>query len=431
LHRRRISNIVFLASRGKTRESPLTLDPRPTRSLQEASLLASAESLRFMIESLGDHAISMLDRLGRVATWNAMAERVQGYSGDEVVGRSFEIFHAPEDVKAGKPEELLRRAAEEGKAEDAGPRVRKDGTRFEARVVMTALRDEGGALQGFALVTRDVTALKRAEEDRLRLAIEEARARDASHAALRRDELLAIVSHDLRTPLGVIAMNATLLAKNAPEGDRGQQSKRWAESALRAADRMARLINDLVDTASIEAGRLRVEPRREDAVELVREAIESLSVLSARKSIVLDAELPQTPLPETPLFVWCDRERVHQVLVNLVGNSMKFTPREGSIGIRVERTGDHVTFHVRDTGSGIAPDRLDHIFERGGRAKPAAGGGLGLGLFISKGIVDAHRGRIWCESRVRGGTTVSFTLPTSPPPELPDAGSVRAVTGIR
>jgi len=235
------------------------------------------------------------------------------------------------------------------------------------------------------------------------LLIERAR---SDEALAERDDFLGMVSHDLRTLLGGIAMRAAMLVRNASEDAAGQRTRRDAESIQRFTARMNRLIGDLLDVASIEAGRLTVEPRPEDAIRLVRETMEAFQPAASAKGISLDSDVARDSL-----LARFDHERILQVLANLLSNAIKFTPEGGRVSIRVEPAGEEVQFSVRDTGPGIEEDKLGRIFERFWQVHGGDKRGLGLGLYISKCIVEAHGGRIWAESQPEAGSTFFFTLP--------------------
>ncbi|WP_309893690.1 HAMP domain-containing sensor histidine kinase [Archangium sp.] len=224
-----------------------------------------------------------------------------------------------------------------------------------------------------------------------------------------RDEFLAMVSHDLRTLLGGIAMRAALLVKNASEDEAGQKVRKNAGSIQHFTARMNRLIGDLLDVASIEVGKLLIQPRPEDAIGLVREAVEAFQPTASAKGLSIDADVDRYSL--LALF---DQERILQVLANLLSNAIKFTPAGGRVSIRVEPVEEDVRFSVTDTGSGIAEDNLGRVFERLWQGRATDKRGLGLGLYISRCIVEAHGGRIWAESKTGAGSTFFFTLPRAP-----------------
>jgi len=227
----------------------------------------------------------------------------------------------------------------------------------------------------------------------------------AQQANRARDEVLGIVSHDLRNPISAVAMCVRVLEENPPENaaERAELLRTIRESAEWAN----RLIQDLLDVASIERGQLSLQLQEQDPARMVLQALHMFEVEAQHHGITLSATVP-TNLP----LVSADNVRIIQVLGNLLRNAVKFTPRDGRIVVSVEERDGKLVFSVRDTGAGIASEHLDRIFDRywqsadGSRAR-----GTGLGLSIAKGIVDAHGGRIWVESRVGGGSTFSFSVP--------------------
>ena len=256
---------------------------------------------------------------------------------------------------------------------------------------------------------------------RAALAIDNARLYlHATKATGTRDELIAAVSHDLKNPLATIVTTAELLARSeAPD----EKRRRWVESLRKSADAMKHLIEDLLDIARIEAGRLTIEEQRCAVGGLLAEALDLMQPLAQQKRLRLERQLPGGEV-----YLRCDRPRILRVLSNLIGNSIKFTSEGGAITVRAELADREVRFSVADTGSGIAADELPHIFERFWQARKTARLGAGLGLAIAKGIVDAHRGQIWADSETGTGSTFFFTLPLGNREDAPrpvDAGPRR------
>src|SRR5688572_3755791 len=245
---------------------------------------------------------------------------------------------------------------------------------------------------------------------RLQLYQAERKAREEAEAARRsRDEVLSVVSHDLRNPVNTVSMAASLLAdpeiRLTPEQERKQ-----IDVIRRSAQRMNRLIQDLLDVVRIEGGRMVVRSRCEDVRPLASEVFEGFKGIAATKAIALDCEIAGE-LPRVSL----DRDRIVQALSNLLNNAVKFTPAAGRITLRVSRGPDGACrFQVADSGPGIAAEHVPHIFDRFWQARHTAHLGTGLGLAIAKGIIDAHRGRIWVESTVGAGSTFAFELPPAP-----------------
>lgn len=242
---------------------------------------------------------------------------------------------------------------------------------------------------------------------RAALAVDNARLFAESQLAVRtREQVLAVVSHDLRNSIGVIGTSARLLQAGA--GDE-QQRVRRAETIIRACDRMNRLMQDLLDASRLKAGHeITIDASPQDPAALAREACDTFRAAAEQKLITLECRIPQA-LP----FVHADHGRILQVLSNLLSNAMKFTPDGGTISVRAEPGDEHVCFCVADTGPGVRLEDTTRIFDRFWQASDTASLGTGLGLAIAKGIVEAHAGRIWVESRAGVGATFHFTIPTA------------------
>ncbi|MDQ6689737.1 MAG: PAS domain S-box protein [Gemmatimonadota bacterium] len=226
----------------------------------------------------------------------------------------------------------------------------------------------------------------------------------AEQATRARDDILAVVAHDLRNPLNTVTMAISLMLETTPV--ERTQERRQQEIVRRAADRMNRMIQDLLEVKRMEAGRLTIDVKAEGADVIVNDTIDMLRPLAVGSSIVMEAHVADD-LPR----VLADSARIQQVLSNLVGNAVKFTPRQGRITVAAEAVDGEVRFAVIDTGPGIPPEQVPHIFGRFWQAKPSDRRGIGLGLAIAKGIVEAHQGRIWVESHPGLGSTFYFTLP--------------------
>lgn len=224
---------------------------------------------------------------------------------------------------------------------------------------------------------------------------------DRSRAIRAQETIVATVSHDLKNPLNSLLLSGDYLLR-VPTEDR---IKKHHQILRRSADRMMRLVTDLLDASAIDRGRLTIDPRAEDSRALVHEAVELMRPLALARKLRLQAERVD------PLEVVCDRGRMLQVLSNLLGNAIKFCPEAAEITVRVERAQEGACFSVRDTGPGISGDDLPLVFQHYWQAKPSQGGGSGLGLFIARGIVEAHGGRIWAESTLGKGSTFRFVLP--------------------
>jgi PAS domain S-box-containing protein len=229
---------------------------------------------------------------------------------------------------------------------------------------------------------------------------------EAQQATRARDDVLAVVAHDLRNPLNTVTMAIGLMLENTPV--ERTQERRQVEIVRRAADRMNRMIQDLLDVKRMESGRLAIDLRPEDVDVIINDMIEMLRPLAVGSSIALEASVPEGLPP-----VLADSARIQQVLSNLVGNAVKFTPRDGRITVCAEQIEGEIRFGVIDTGPGIPPEQVPHIFGQFWQASSSDRRGIGLGLAIAKGIVEAHKGTIWVESQVGTGSTFYFTLPTA------------------
>ncbi|MCA1832757.1 MAG: GAF domain-containing protein [Actinobacteria bacterium] len=286
---------------------------------------------------------------------------------------------------------------------------RAAGLRSMIVVPLLARGQKLGTLTFAGATTREVYApsdLAFAEEVALRVALAMDSARlyqDAQNAIRARDGLIAVVSHDLRTPLATISGTVELLARSEATDEK---RPKWIDALKRSAVWMKRLIDDLLDVGRIEAGGLSIQPERWPIRSILGEALDLLRPLAQQKALHLEVQLP-----EREYDVICDRPRILQVLANLIGNAIKFTPEGGAITVRAEPGEREVRFSVADSGLGIAADDLPHIFERFWQARKTARAGAGLGLAIARGIVDAHNGKIWAKSERGKGATFYFTLP--------------------
>lgn len=296
-------------------------------------------------------------------------------------------------------------------------------------VIVVPLLAHGKLLGAIALVSSTESRAYResdlhlAEDLAVRagLAIENARLYElAMRAVQARDDVVGIVAHDLRNPLGTIVMQAELLQHAEEEPGRG--ARRSGAMIARAARRMERLIHDLLDVTSIEAGGLRIEPRRVSTASVITDSLEAQRTLASSAEVEARCDVPAA-LPD----VWGDRDRLLQVFENLIGNALKFTQPGGRITVGARREGGEVLFWVADTGAGIARDALPHVFDRFWQARRGERTGAGLGLSIVEGIVEAHGGRVWVESQLGRGTTFFFTIPTAPRAEQwrPEEASTR------
>src|SRR2546430_342241 len=333
-----------------------------------------------LVESVQDYAIFALDPSGHILSWNEGAFRLKGYTADEIIGRHFSIFYPPEDVARGKTAWELDVAAREGRVEDEGWRIRKDGSRFWANVVITALRDARGRLVGFGKITRDLTERKEAEEravkDASRLAAVEAANRTKS-------EFLATMSHELRTPLNAIG-GYTELIELGVGGPVTEDQRSYLARIRTSQQHLLAIINDLLNYSRSEAGQLSYDTRRVSLHDVVENALPMMVPQANSKGIRID----HGPCP-VGVAAWADQQKVEQIVLNLLSNAVKFTPRDGNVTVSCGLSGDQGTITVRDTGPGVPAEKTEVIFEpfvQLGRSLTSHQEGTGVGLAISRDL---------------------------------------------
>ncbi len=496
----------------------------------ERALRESEERFRLLVEGAEDYAIFMLDPKGNITSWNPGAERIKGYSAEEIIGQHFSCFYPPEKVEAGHPDQELEVAAAKGRFEDEGWRLRKDGSRFWANVIITALRDERGKLKGFSKITRDRTEDLRKEsqihdsEVRFRRLFETAKDGilildssdgkitdanpyitellgystdeligkelwqiglfqdiEASQAAFqllqdegyiryhdlpletksgrkaevefisnvynvdhhaviqcnirditerrqleraeaqaealadlhrRKDEFLAMLSHELRNPLAAITNAVQILDLQKDEHPLQEKAKTIIR---RQAANLVVLVNDLLEVSRILGGRIQLHQEDLDARGIVQQALET-----ARPLIDQNKHELTVSLPTEPTWLHADALRLEEVIVNLLNNAVKYTPEGGHIWLSLQQEGDRIVLRIRDTGVGIVPDSLPHMFElftQAPRSLDRSQGGLGVGLAVVRKLVEMHGGTVEAQSAGPGkGSEFIVRLPVLSPP---------------
>jgi PAS domain S-box-containing protein len=358
------------------------------------------ERFRLMVESVKDYAIITLDREGRITSWNRGAQEIKGWSSDEIIGQHFSRFYPAEDVRAEKPQRELTIVDREGRFEEQGWRVRKDGSRFWADVVINGIRDDRGQLVGFTKVTRDLTERKVAAEA---LADEYQRRTEAERQSRFAQMFIGILGHDLRNPLNAISMAARLLKRKI-----GSPDPIVIDRISSSTQRMANMVDQLLDlTRSRLAGGIPVEKKTVDLGAIVSDVVDELRLAYPER------EIRWSPPRNGGSGCAWDPDRMAQVVSNLVGNAIQHSETSTPVTVRLTLYNDEVTLSVHNEGTPIPPDLVSQIFEpyRRETVRSERSKGLGLGLFITHQVVRAHGGRIDVRSTADDGTTFIVTLP--------------------
>jgi len=352
---------------------------------------------RRLVETVREYAIFLLDPEGRVMTWNPGAQRIKGYTAEEIIGQHFGRFY-PAGTSKEKLDGELKYAVEHGQFEEENWRIRKDGSTFWANVVITPLYEDE-KLIGYIKVTRDLTERIRHEQERAELAANEARAR-AEVAA--RDSFLSIAAHELKTPL-TSAKAATQLLKRSfrLRSDLDATQARALQLVDEQIEKLGRLVTRLLETVQIQGQRFALFKERTDVSEIVRSTVTRLEGPSEQ---VITLTAPKSLMAEV------DPLRLEQVLTNLLSNAMKFSPKGQPISVVLEEHPSELRLIVADRGPGVPEGARDHLFERFFQANPDRSG-MGLGLFITKEIVDRHDGTIAVDFPASGGSRFTVTLP--------------------
>jgi len=385
------------------------------RKQVEEQLRWTEESFRLMVESVTDYAIVMLDPEGRVVSWNSGAQRIKGYSAEEIVGQHFSRFYPLEDIERGAPQRDLDIVTAMGRFEDEGWRVRKNGSTFWANVVYTAIRDQSGNLRGYAKLTRDLTERKRLDQVLQEKNAELESAKSVAEKANRaKSDFLSSMSHELRTPLNAILGFAQLLEAGSPPPTDAQKIR--LHQIIKAGWYLLELINEILDLALIESGKLSLS---REPVALIDVIIECQAMIEPQAQ-QRDIKLTFIPFDET-WFASADRTRVKQVLINLLSNAIKYNREHGTVEVKcIESTPERLRISVKDTGEGLAPEKLAQLFQPFNRLgqESSCEEGTGIGLVVTKQLVELMGGAIGVESTVGVGSEFWIDLLRDVTPQL-------------
>lgn len=377
-------------------------------TLRAQTLAEKAAHLAAIVESTDD-AVFSTTLEPRIKTWNAGAERLYGYTAEEAIGLSGTVLIPPE--RADEFTSVLERITQgEAIGRFETVRVRADGTRIDVAQTISSIKDDEGRIVGASVIGHDITDAKRTERERealLRCA-RDARV-EADTANHLKDDFLAMVSHELRTPLNAVLGWARMITSQQLQGPRVERA---LEAIERNAAALAVIIDDLLDMSRIVAGKLDFVPGSVDLVAVTLAAIEGIRPLASQKRI--DLQIPSDP--NAAESVHGDAARLQQVIGNLLTNAIKFTPEGGRVEVSLARVDADMEVKVTDTGDGIEPAFLPHVFEQFRQADASAArrqGGLGLGLALVRQLVELHGGTVHAASEGRGrGATFTVRLPT-------------------
>ena len=372
-------------------------DPDAPTAPQRGLHADGDDLFRLLVDSVQDYAIFMLDPQGCVATWNAGAQKIKGYTKDEIVGRHFSVFYPVDAVNRRWPQLELALALERGHFEDEGWRVRKDGTQFWANVVIAPIRDEAKCLRGFAKITRDLTARKQVE--------------DLQRGERQVNEFLAMLSHELRNPLAPIQSALDVLERKPDDLD----VARWGRAVIgRQVQQLSRLVDDLLDVSRITRGKIELKPEPVDFRRSVEQAVEATGPITDAHRQVVELTLPDVPMP-----IRADPMRLEQIIANLMSNASKFTPDAGRIRVLVATIGQIASVTVADDGIGMSAALLPRIFDifvQGERTLDRSNGGLGVGLTLSKRLAELMGGTLTATSAGPGcGSEFTLAFPLASP----------------
>ncbi len=374
----------------------------------EVQMRLSEERLRLLVESATDYAIMTLDAAGLIVSWSQGAELIFGYAEAEMIGQSYATLFVPEDRDAGVPEEEMQKARESYRVVDERWCLRQDGSRFFSSGVMTPLFANG--LHGYTKIARDLTGSQHLAVARADLLIHETQERAKAEVANQaKDEFLAILSHELKHPMNLIQMSAQVLMRH-PAAQNLPDVQRAAETIRQTIRIQGKLVDDLLDLSRHRAGKMTLNLQPVSLSQVITDALGIVCAEAAGKQIQIEVNLP-----DEPVIVEADPMRIEQIIWNLLSNATKFTPPGGQIYLRLEQEESEARLVVEDTGQGIDPAFLPHVFDMFRQADARTTrqqGGLGIGLALVQQLTELHGGRVAVESEGKGlGARFTIWLP--------------------
>ena len=361
-----------------------------------------------LVENVQDYAIFFMDADGYIRTWNKGAEKNKGYTHDEVVGKHFSVFYSEQDRKERKPEMELEIAKKVGRVEDEDWRIKKDGSKFWANVVITALYDQG-KLQGFAKVTRNLNERKE-NEDNLRSAniLLQQQQKELQRLNESKDDFISLASHQLRTPATAIKQLLGLLIDGIA-GDVPENILDVLRKTYDSNERQIAIVNSLLKVAQIDSGKIVLRKQSTDLNKIMSDIVKQYTGIINNKdqTIILS-------LQNEPLYGYVDETYYRMAIENILDNASKYTDEGGTITISSKLIDDYVVVLIADTGMGIKPENIPVLFDKFSRVTSDMThkvAGSGLGLYWVEKVIDLHQGKVEVESEINVGTTFSVCVP--------------------
>jgi PAS domain S-box-containing protein len=371
--------------------------------------VAELRRYKLLVENVQDYAIFLMDKNGYIQTWNKGAQKNKGYSADEIIGKHFSIFYTDKDIQSKKPERELVDAINTGRTEDEDWRVRKDGSKFWANVVITALHDDSGELVGFAKVTRNLTERKK-QEDNLRQAnaLLLKQQEELTQLNKSKDEFISLASHQLRTPATAIKQLLGL-ALEGFAGDLPEDIRPILQRSYESNERQINIVNSLLKVAQIDAGKVILRKEQTDANQLIQDIADEYgdTITERKQTLVLD-------LASSPAMISADKQYLRMALENIIDNASKYTYENGTVTVKIAINNRKCVISVEDTGVGIGPEDIATLFEKFKRVSNDLSqkvAGSGLGLYWAQRVIELHNGDITVKSELHKGTVFHITLP--------------------